>query len=146
MPVPRLAPKAALARDDEMRKQRGFTLIELMIVMSIILILVSIAVPLYQQSIKRAREAVLRDDLFTMRQTIDQFTLDKQRAPQALQDLVEAGYLKEIPTDPFTNSKDTWAVTQEDVMQSIDQSQPGITDVHSGATQAGTDGRAYSEW
>ena len=128
------------------RTQRGFTLIELMIVMSIILILVSIAVPLYQQSILRAREAVLRDDLFTMRQTIDQFTLDKQRAPQSLQDLVEAGYLKEIPTDPFTNSKDSWAVTQEDVMQSIDQSQPGITDVHSGATQTGTDGRPYSEW
>ena len=129
-----------------MKKQRGFTLIELMIVMSIILILVSIAVPLYQQSILRAREAVLRDDLFTMRQVIEQFTFDKNRAPQSLQDLVEAGYLKEIPTDPFTNSRDTWQVTQEDVMQSIDQTQPGITDVHSGATQTGSDGRAYSEW
>ncbi len=129
-----------------MKRQRGFTLIELMIVMSIILILVSIAVPLYQQSILRAREAVLRDDLFTMRQVIEQFTFDKNRAPQSLQDLVEAGYLKEIPTDPFTNSRDTWQVTQEDVMQSIDQTQPGITDVHSGATQTGSDGRPYSEW
>ena len=129
-----------------MRKQRGFTLIELMIVISIILILISIAVPIYSQSILRAREAVLRDDLFTMRSVIDQFTLDKQRAPQSLDDLVQAGYLKEIPVDPFTNSRDTWQVTQEDVMQSIDQTQPGITDVHSGATQTGSDGRAYSEW
>ncbi len=128
------------------RKQRGFTLIELMIVISIILILISIAVPIYSQSILRAREAVLRDDLFTMRSVIDQFTLDKQRAPQSLQDLVEAGYLKDIPVDPFTSSRDTWQVTQEDVLQSIDQSQPGITDVHSGASQTGSDGRPYSEW
>jgi len=127
-------------------KERGFTLIELMIVISIILILISIAVPIYSQSILRAREAVLRDDLFTMRSVIDQFTLDKQRAPQSLEDLVQAGYLKEIPVDPFTNSRDTWTVVQEDVMQSIDQSQPGITDVHSGANGAGSDGRAYTEW
>jgi len=128
------------------RRQIGFTLIELMIVISIILILVSIAVPIYSQSIIRAREAVLRDDLFTMRSVIDQFTLDKQRAPQSLQEIVEAGYLKELPVDPFTSSRDTWTVEQEDVMQSIDQSQPGITDVHSGASGTGSDGRAYSEW
>ncbi len=117
-----------------------------MIVISIILILVSIAVPIYSQSIIRAREAVLRDDLFTLRSVIDQFTLDKQRAPQSLQDLVEAGYIKDIPVDPMTNSRDTWQVVQEDVMQSIDQNQPGITDVHSGASGAGSDGRSYSEW
>ncbi len=117
-----------------------------MIVISIILILVSIAVPIYSQSIIRAREAVLRDDLFQMRSLIDQFTLDKQRAPQSLQDLVEAGYIKDIPLDPFTNSRDTWQVVQEDVMQSIDQNQPGITDVHSGAGGSGSDGRSYSEW
>ncbi len=128
------------------KRQRGFTLIELMIVISIILILVAIAVPIYSQSIIRAREAVLRDDLFTLRSVIDQFTLDKQRAPQSLQDLVEAGYIKDIPLDPFTNSRDTWQVVQEDVMQSIDQNQPGITDVHSGASGAGSDGRSYSEW
>ncbi len=127
-------------------RQHGFTLIELMIVISIILILVSIAVPIYSQSIIRAREAVLRDDLFTMRSVIDQFTLDKQRAPQSLQDLVEAGYLKDIPVDPFTNSRDSWQVVQEDVLQSIDQTQPGITDVHSGASGMGSDGRSYSEW
>jgi general secretion pathway protein G len=128
------------------RRQHGFTLIEMMIVISIIIILVGIAVPIYKTSIQHAREAVLRDDLFQMRSLIDQFTLDKQRAPQSLQELVEAGYLREIPTDPITNSRDTWQVVQEDVLQSIDQSQPGITDVHSGATGAGSDGRPYSEW
>ncbi len=127
-------------------RQRGFTLIEMMIVISIIIILVGIAVPIYRQSLVRAREAVLRDDLFTMRSVIDQFTLDKNRAPQSLQDLVDGGYIREIPVDPFTNSRDTWQVTQEDVLQSIDQNQPGITDVHSGSSETGTDGRPYSEW
>jgi general secretion pathway protein G len=81
-----------------------------------------------------------------MRSVIDQFTLDKQRAPQSLQELVEAGYLRELPKDPITDSSDTWQVVQEDVLQSIDQSQPGITDVHSGAPGGGSDGRPYSEW
>lgn len=127
-------------------RQRGFTLIEMMIVISIIIILVGIAVPIYKTSILRARESVLRDDLFTMRSVIDQFTLDKQRAPQSLQELVEAGYLREIPKDPITDSRDTWQVVQEDVMQSIDQSQPGITDVHSGSADTASDGRPYNEW
>jgi general secretion pathway protein G len=124
----------------------GFTLIELMIVISIILILISIAVPIYNSSIIRAREAVLRDDLYTMRSVIDQYTMDKQRAPQSLEDLVSAGYLKQVPTDPFTGSRDTWVVVQEDVMLSVDQTQPGISDVHSGATGTGSDGSAYSSW
>ncbi len=128
------------------RQCRGFTLIELMIVMSIILILVSIAVPLYQQSLIRAREAVLHQDLFTMRSVIDQYTMDKGKAPQSLEDLVTAGYLKEIPKDPFTDSRDTWQVEQEDILLSINQDQPGISDVHSGATGTGTDGSAYSTW
>ena len=127
-------------------KSRGFTLIELMIVISMILILVSLAVPMYQQSIRRAKEAVLRDDLFTLRTSIDQFTYDKLRAPQSLDDLVQAGYLREIPMDPITNSRDTWVVVNEDVMQSIDQTQPGITDVHSGADGTALDGTAYSSW
>lgn len=128
------------------RLTRGFTLIEMMIVIAMILILVSLAVPLYQQSIRRAKEAVLRDDLFTMRSAIDQFTLDKQRAPQSLDDLVQAGYLREVPLDPMTNTRDTWAVVNEDVMQSIDQTQPGITDVHSGSELSALDGSAYSSW
>ena len=128
------------------RKSRGFTLIELMVVISIILILISIAVPIYNQSIVRAREAVLRQDLFAMRSVIDQYTMDKSKAPQSLQDLVDAGYLKEIPKDPFTDSRDTWQVVQEDALLSVDQDEPGISDVHSGASGSGTDGTAYSSW
>jgi general secretion pathway protein G len=124
----------------------GFTLIELMIVMSIMLILISIAIPMYQQSIIRAREAVLHQDLFTLRSVIDQFTLDKQRAPQSLDELVSEHYLKQLPKDPFTGSSDTWQVVQEDVVISVDQTQPGISDVHSGSNLTGSDGTAYSSW
>lgn len=128
------------------RKSRGFTLIELMIVISIILILISLAAPIYTQSVRRAREAVLRQDLYTMREQIQNYTMDKLRAPQSLDDLVSAGYMAKIPTDPFTDRTDTWAVDQEDTLLSIDQTQPGITDVHSGATGNGTDGVAYSQY
>ncbi len=125
---------------------RGFTIIELMVVISIILILISIAVPIYNQSILRAKEAVLRQDLFAMRSAIDQYTMDKSKAPQALQDLVQEGYLREIPKDPFTDSRDTWQVMQEDVLLSVDQNNPGITDVHSGSPLTGSDGTAYNTW
>ena len=128
------------------KRCRGFTLIELMIVISIILILVSISIPIYTNSVVHAREAVLRDDLFTMRSCIDQYTLDKQKAPQSLQDLVSAGYLHSIPKDPFTASTDTWQVTSDDTLMDPSQTQPGITDVHSGASGVGTDGSAYSSW
>ncbi|HLH08642.1 MAG TPA: prepilin-type N-terminal cleavage/methylation domain-containing protein [Terriglobales bacterium] len=127
-------------------KSAGFTLIELMIVISMILILISIAIPLYNQSITRAREAVLRQNLFTLRSVIDQYSMDKQKAPQSLDDLVQAGYLKQIPNDPMTNSKDTWETVQEDVLTSVDQTQPGITDVHSGSSAIGSDGTAYNTW
>ncbi len=127
-------------------KAAGFTLIELMIVISMILILISVAIPIYTQSIARAREAVLRQNLFTMRSVIDQYSMDKQKAPQSLDDLVQAGYLKQIPTDPMTNSKDTWQTVQEDVLVSVDQNQPGITDVHSGSEANGSDGTAYNTW
>src|SRR3954467_12542156 len=128
------------------RRQRGFTLIELMIVVSIILILISTAIPIYQRSIVRAREAVLSQNLFTLRSVIDQYTMDKQKAPQSLEDITQAGYLKQIPIDPITNSRETWQVEQEDVLQSVDQSQPGITNVHSGASGTGSNGVAYAEW
>lgn len=124
----------------------GFTLLELMVVISIILILLSFAVPAYQQHVRKAREAVLKEDLFQMRQAIDQYSLDKLRAPQSLDDLVSAGYLREVPVDPFTNSRQTWTVEQEDVVLSVDQNQPGISDVHSGAAIASTDGSLYSTW
>ncbi len=125
---------------------RGFTLVELMVVVSIMLILISIAVPLYSKSITHAREAVLRQDLYAMRSVIDQFTIDKGRAPQSLDDLVQAGYLKQIPKDPFTNASDTWVVEQEDVLLSVDQTQPGISDVRSGSSLIGSDGTPYDTW
>lgn len=128
------------------RKTRGFTLIEIMIVISIIVILMGIAVPLYQQSLIRARESVLREDLYTMRNAIDQYTLDKQRAPQTLADVAQAGYIKLIPKDPFTNSNDTWTTEMEDSLRSLDQQQPGIVDVHSGSDRVGSDGTPYNTW
>jgi len=125
--------------------ERGFTLIELMIVISIMLILMAIALPMYNQSILRAREAVLRQDLFTLRQVIDQYTLDKQKAPQALDDILQANYLKRIPVDPMTGQSN-WEVVQEDVLQTAEQQEPGISDVHSASSATASDGTAYSTW
>lgn len=128
------------------RRLCGFTLIELMLVISIILVLVAIAVPMYEQSVIRAKEAVLRQDLKTMRDQIDNYTMDKEKAPQALQDLVDAGYLRKLPKDPFTGSAETWEVENSDSLISLDQTEPGISDVHSGSNLVGTDGTAYSSW
>lgn len=126
--------------------ERGFTLIELMIVMVIIGLLAAIAVPMYVQSVRHAREAVLREDLRTLRSAIDSYTVDKQKAPQALDDLVEAGYVKSMPVDPFTHRTDTWVPSQDDALSTIDQTESGITDVHSGAQGAAGDGTSYSTW
>ena len=128
------------------RTDRGFTLIELMIVISLILILVSISIPVYNQSILRAKESVLRQDLFQLRSLISQYTLDKQKAPQALDDLVQAGYLKQIPNDPMTGTNSSWTVDQEDSLLSVDQQDPGISDVHSGSSGTASDGTAYNTW
>src|SRR3954451_3428281 len=128
------------------RKSRGFTLIELMIVISIMLILVSMAVPAYNQSILRAQESVLRQNLFTLRSLISQYTLDKQKAPQSLEDLVSGGYIKQIPNDPMTGKADWEAVTEEDTNMSPDQQETGIDDVKSASTQTSTDGTAYNTW
>ena len=100
----------------------------------------------YQHSVWRAREAVLRNDLFTLRSSIDQYTLDKQKAPQSLEDLVTAGYIKSVPKDPITNATDTWVTEQEDSLMAIDQTEPGIVDVHSGSSAVSTDGSAYNTW
>ena len=127
------------------RLRSGFTLLELMIVISILLILMSIAIPVYNQHVIRARESVLRQDLFTLRSVIDQYTLDKQKAPQSLDDLVSAGYLKQIPKDPMTNEAN-WEVVQEDILQAVDQQEPGISDVHSASAGTATDGTAYNTW
>jgi general secretion pathway protein G len=128
------------------KRDRGFTLIELMIVISMILILVSISIPAYNQSILRAKESVLKQDLFQLRSLISQYTLDKQKAPQSLDDLVQAGYIKQMPVDPMTGSNSSWTVDQEDSLMSVDQQDPGISDVHSGAAQMSSDGTAYSSW
>jgi general secretion pathway protein G len=129
------------------RRTGGFTLIELMIVISVILILVSVALPAYNQSIWRARESVLKQNLFAIRSVISQYTLDKQKAPKALEDLVTGGYFKQIPNDPMTGRNDTWTVEEEtDTIMTVDQQEPGIFDVHSGSTASGSDGTAYNTW
>ncbi|MGC1297607.1 MAG: type II secretion system protein [Alloacidobacterium sp.] len=128
------------------RGQRGFTLVELMVVMLIISVLAAIAIPAFIASIKSAREAVLKEDLHVLRQAIDSYTMDKQKGPTALDDLVQGGYLKEIPSDPMTHSTTTWVTATSDVLESIDQSDPGINDVHSGSDEVGSNGQPYSSW
>jgi general secretion pathway protein G len=129
------------------RKQdAGFTLMELMIVMAIIGILMLIAVPRFQAAVKQAQEAVLKEDLHVLRTAIDSYTMDKQKAPQSLDDLVQDGYLREVPVDPFTHSKDSWATETSDSMHSLDQTEPGIDNVHSGSQDTGSDGQSYSSW
>jgi general secretion pathway protein G len=127
------------------KDSRGFTLIELMVVISIMLILISIAAPQYAQSVLRARETVLRNNLFTLRSSITQYTLDKQRAPQALDELVSAGYLREIPRDPIANTRE-WEIIMEDAYMTMDQTQPGIWDVKSTSTATSTEGTPYNSW
>jgi len=127
-------------------RRRGFTFVELMVVLSIIVILVSMAIPIYQRSIIRSKEAVLKNNLFTLRTVIDNYTYDKGKAPQSLQDLVTEGYLRAIPVDPMTGSNDTWKTVMEDASQSVDQSEPGIFDVKSGSEEKSLDGSSYSEW
>lgn len=128
------------------RRSRGFTLVELMIVLAIIGILLAISVPVYVSTIRHARETVLRDDLFQLRSLIDQYTMDKQQAPQSLDDLVTAGYLRALPKDPFTNSNTTWQPVQDNSLMSLDQTDPGIVDVHSGSDATSSDGTPYSGW
>jgi general secretion pathway protein G len=127
------------------KRARGFTLIEMMIVISLVLLLVSVALPVYSRSVLRAKESVLKQDLFTLRNVIDQYTLDKQKAPQTLDDIVQAGYIKVIPKDPFTNEAN-WTVDQEEATTAVDQQEPGIADVHSSSNLTATDGTAYSSW
>jgi general secretion pathway protein G len=122
----------------------GFTLLELMIVISIIIILAAVALPQYQKTIMHARESVLRNDLFSMRSLIDQYSADKGKLPQSLEDLVTAGYVREIPTDPITNQKDWTVDTGEDPYSTEGGS--GVTNVHSASSDISTDGTPYSEW
>jgi general secretion pathway protein G len=139
------APVHAAARASGQNSILGFTLLELMIVISIIMILMAVAVPVYNQSIVQARESVLRSNLSTLRNVISQYTLDKQKAPQSLDDIVSAGYLRQIPIDPMTRQPN-WQVDQEDVLMAVDQQEPGITNVHSASNGTASDGTAYSTW
>jgi general secretion pathway protein G len=122
----------------------GFTLLEMMIVMIIIGILLSIALPIYNRALVRARESVLHDDLSQLRKLIQQYTLDKQKAPQSLDDL-KPTYIKEIPKDPMTGGRD-WDTPTCDTLDSVDQQDPGICDVHSTSNAISTEGDAYSSW
>jgi general secretion pathway protein G len=129
------------------RKQSaGFTLMELMIVMAIIGILMLVAVPRFTSAIKMAKESVLKEDLHVMRAAIDSYTMDKQKAPQSLEELITDGYLKAVPVDPFTQSKDTWVTDSNGALYSVDQTESGIDDVHSGSQEQSTGGQAYSTW
>lgn len=128
------------------RGPRGYTLIELIIVMAIISILLATAVPMYQKSLVRTKESLLKNNLFTMRTVIDEYTFDKQKAPQTLQDLVDQGYLRGIPLDPMTGTNQTWRVIMEDAVSMVDQTQPGIYDVHSGSDLKSLEGTPYSDW
>jgi general secretion pathway protein G len=126
---------------------RGFTLLELMIVVAIVMILIGIAAGMYQRSVQKAKEATLRSDLSVMRQAIDHYTLDKEAAPQSLDDLVnpQSQYLREIPADPMTSAKD-WHVDFGDTVLSPDQSTTGIVDVHSNSNKVASDGTPYNTW
>ena len=133
----------SLARGNMRNGSRGFTLLELMIVISMIMILMAVALPIYNQSIVSAREAVLRENLATLRKVIDQYTLDKQKAPQSLDDLVTAGYLRKIPDDPMTKQPN-WEVKECDTLMAVDQQEPGICEVHSASSGIASDGTAYN--
>lgn len=137
---------APLTRTGKTRGRRGFTIIELMVVMTVISILISVAVPFYQKSIIRSKESVLRNNLFTLRTVIDEYTYDKQKAPQSLQDLVSQGYLRGVPRDPMTDSDSTWKTIMEDPGNSVNQTEAGIFDVRSGSDKTSLEGTPYSEW
>lgn len=144
--LPRFATgRIAPLRRSRGRPDRGFTLLELMVAISMITILMAIAIPTYNHSILVARESVLRSDLDTLRNAITQYTLDKQKGLQSLDDLKMAGYIDNLPEDPMTRQAN-WEVEQGEVMLSIEQQDTGITDVHSASTALASNGEAYNTW
>jgi general secretion pathway protein G len=126
--------------------KRGFTLVEVLIVLTIVSILISVAIPLYAKSVKRSKETVLKNNLFTLRVLIDEYTMDKGKAPMALEDLVREGYIRRIPQDPMTQTSDSWQTVMEEATASMSQSEPGIYDVKSGSSDKSLEGTPYNEW
>jgi general secretion pathway protein G len=144
-PSPRLfSPRPSVSPSPRLLLTAGFTLLELMIVISIIIILAAITLPQFQKTILHTREAVLRQDLTDMRKLIDQFAADKGKLPQSLDDLVSEGYMREVPVDPFTGQKD-WAITTGEDPNSSEGEQ-GMTDIHSSSGDVSSEGTPYSEW
>jgi general secretion pathway protein G len=132
--------------DTKTGRRRGFTLLELMIVLTLIAVLVGIAIPIYRTLILRSRESTLKVNLHSLREVIDQYTADKKKAPQTLQDLIEAGYFrKELPLDPMTGQR-TWREDFDTSVSVGDQTETGITDVHSLSTAVSTEGTTYDTW
>lgn len=135
-----------LHRVNRLRSVRGFTLIELLIVMTIIGILASIAAPNYQRSVIKAREAVLMENLYQMRRAIDAYFVDHRKYPDSLDTLVEAKYLRGIPSDPFTNQQDTWEVEPPTPREDGTVTEGGVENVFSGSDLVGLNGLPYREW
>ena len=125
---------------------RGFTLIEILIVITLLVVLATVGMPTYQNSARRAREATLKEDLFRMRDAIDQYYADKTKYPQALADLVSEGYLREVPKDPITDSRDTWTTVAAEPDANNPAAEPGVYDVKSGSEETSMEGTKYSEW
>src|SRR5687768_326990 len=128
------------------KSSSGFTLIEVLIVVTLVVILASVGLATYTNSTQRAREAVLKEDLFRMRDAIDQYYADKNKYPQSLQDLVSDGYLREVPKDPFTDSADTWVTVPAEPDPLNNTAEPGVYNVKSGSEDSSLDGTKYADW
>jgi general secretion pathway protein G len=128
------------------RRSAGFTFVEMMVTVTIMVIILAMAIPTLSRSIQRAKESVLRNNLTTLRHVLDDYCYDKAKCPQSLQDLVTEGYLRAIPSDPMNNYSTDWQKVLEDPTNSVDQQEPGIWDVRSMSDRAGLDGKPYSEW